>query len=110
MEGFASQAGRTHTPAREIAVSWKVDHVWEKSWATLSGGEAQRAALALALSTNPRLLLLDEPTSALDAVTRELVEDRLSGVAAIWVTHDREQAQRVATRVIDLEPYGASHG
>ncbi len=103
---FASQVGRPHTPAREIAASWKVEHVWEKPWATLSGGEAQRAALAVALSTNPRLLLLDEPTSALDAVTRDLVEDRLSGVAAIWVTHDRVQAQRVADRVIDLEPYG----
>lgn len=95
-----------HLSAREIAASWRVAQLWDKPWSTLSGGEAQRAALALALSTNPRLLLLDEPTSALDAATRELVEDRLHGVGAIWVTHDVAQAQRVATRILDLEPYG----
>lgn len=107
---FSSQLKREHMPAREIAKLWKVDHIWEKPWATLSGGEVQRASLALSLSTNPRLLLLDEPTSALDAATRDLVEERLSGHAAIWVTHDREQAARVASRVIDLGPYGVPHG
>ena len=107
---FSAQAGTEHVSVHEIAKSWKVDDLWHKPWSTLSGGEAQRAALALALSTRPRLLLLDEPTSALDSATRDLVEERLQGVSAIWVTHDVAQAQRVATRVLELEPYGVNHG
>jgi putative ABC transport system ATP-binding protein len=75
--------------------------------ATLSGGEAQRACLARALATAPRVLLMDEPTSALDAdatatiesLTRRLAAD---GVAIVLVTHDRGQATRLGDRVIAL--------
>jgi putative ABC transport system ATP-binding protein len=75
--------------------------------ATLSGGEAQRACLARALATRPRVVLMDEPTSALDAdatatieaLTRRLADD---GVAVVLVTHDRAQATRLGDRVIAL--------
>jgi ABC-type iron transport system FetAB ATPase subunit len=75
--------------------------------ATLSGGEAQRACLARALATGPRVLLMDEPTSALDAdatatietLTRRLAAD---GVSIILVTHDRDQAARLGDHVIAL--------
>jgi putative ABC transport system ATP-binding protein len=75
---------------------------------TLSGGEAQRACLARALATRPRVLLMDEPTSALDAeatatieaLVRRLAED--DGVAIVLVTHDRDQAARLGDRVIAL--------
>jgi putative ABC transport system ATP-binding protein len=75
--------------------------------ATLSGGEAQRACLARALATNPRVLLMDEPTSALDddaatiieTLTRRLAAD---GVSIILVTHDRDQAARLGDHVIAL--------
>ncbi|PGH57121.1 ABC transporter [Azospirillum palustre] len=72
----------------------------------LSGGMAQRAALARALVNDPRLLILDEPLGKLDSLTRlamqsELVELwRSSGFTGLLVTHDIEEALFMATRVI----------
>lgn len=71
----------------------------------LSGGMAMRAALARALVTRPRLLLLDEPFAALDALTRRaLIDDvaRLiadSGAGVLLVTHDVEEAAYMAHEV-----------
>lgn len=72
----------------------------------LSGGMAQRAALARALVNDPRLLILDEPLGKLDSLTRismqsELVELwRRSGFTSLLVTHDIEEALFMATRVV----------
>jgi len=71
----------------------------------LSGGQRQRVALARALAIRPEVLLLDEPFAALDAPTRAaLLEDVRSlisktGVASIFVTHDRNEALRLADTV-----------
>ncbi|APT58056.1 ABC transporter ATP-binding protein [Roseomonas gilardii] len=76
---------------------------------TLSGGEAQRSALARALVREPRLLLLDEPFAALDALTRirmhALVLDlwRAHGPTTLIVTHDVDEAILLADRVLVLD-------
>ncbi|WP_455180103.1 ABC transporter ATP-binding protein [Azospirillum melinis] len=75
---------------------------------TLSGGEAQRVALARGLVREPDLLLLDEPFAALDALTRlkmhDLVLDlwRTHHPAVVLVTHDVDEAILLADRVLVL--------
>ncbi len=75
----------------------------------LSGGEAQRVALARTLANEPDVLLLDEPTSALDENSKAEVESliqriiRQRGLTCLWVTHDVDQVVRMADRVIILE-------
>ncbi|MBL7494067.1 ABC transporter ATP-binding protein [Frankia sp. AgB1.9] len=88
----------------------------ERDWpATLSGGEAQRAALARALVRSPGLLLLDEPFGALDALTRirmhRLLRDlcRRHRPAVLLVTHDVDEAILLADRVAVLTDGQLSH-
>ena len=74
----------------------------------LSGGEQQRVALARALAPHPRLLMFDEPLGALDRALRDHLLDELrgilhaSGVPAIYVTHDQEEAFAIADRIVLL--------
>jgi molybdate transport system ATP-binding protein len=76
--------------------------------ASLSGGEAQRASIARALLGQPRLLLMDEPLSALDSEARDellgWLESLLAEIAipVVYVTHDRGEAARLATRTIRI--------
>jgi NitT/TauT family transport system ATP-binding protein len=79
-----------------------------KKPAMLSGGMAQRAALARALARDPEIIFLDEPFSALDAITRESMQDLLLQVArrhrsaVVLVTHDIDEALRIGDRVLLL--------
>ena len=82
--------------------------VWPRE---LSGGQAQRAALARALVMRPEVLLLDEPFSALDAFTRVDLQDHLLDLWAdgkptlILVTHDVDEAIVLADRVLVMRPH-----
>lgn len=80
---------------------------FEKSYPhELSGGMAQRAALARALVNQPKVLLLDEPLGALDAFTRMTMQDEIikiwqeRGTTMILVTHDIDEAIYLSERII----------
>ena len=76
----------------------------------LSGGMAQRAALARALLNEPRLLLLDEPLGKLDSLTRISMQRELialwqqQGYTSLLVTHDIEEALLLCDRVLIMSP------
>jgi sulfonate transport system ATP-binding protein len=95
---------RAEEALAEVGLSHRVD-AWPL---TLSGGEAQRTALARALVREPELLLLDEPFAALDALTRlkmhALVLNlwRVRRPAILLVTHDVDEAIALADRVLVL--------
>lgn len=78
----------------------------------VSGGMAQRTALARGLAGHPGVLLLDEPFAALDALTRLLMQDLLlevagaTGATVVLVTHDIDEALHLADRIVVLAERG----
>jgi energy-coupling factor transporter ATP-binding protein EcfA2 len=93
----------------EVALALAIPHLLDRAVDTLSGGELQRVALAAALVTRPRLVLLDEPTSQLDPVSgdeliwllRRLNEEW--GVAVLLAEHRLERCLAAADRVVAVE-------
>ncbi len=96
---------RAEAALAEVGLSHRLD-AWP---ATLSGGEAQRTALARALVRAPGLLLLDEPFAALDALTRLRMHTLVLDLwarhrpATLLVTHDVDEAVALADRVLVLD-------
>ncbi len=100
-------------PAAEIAArvtavakTVRIDHLLDKKPATLSGGEAQRVALARTIIVHPAVFLMDEPLSSLDAKLRVEMRTELKRLHAtlratfIYVTHDQAEAMTMADRIV----------
>jgi ABC-type methionine transport system ATPase subunit len=82
---------------------------YERRWpGSLSGGEAQKVALARAVATRPEVLLLDEPCASLDPGSCALIEEKVAelaaerGTTAVLVTHSLSQAARLSQRLYVL--------
>ena len=104
LEGHARSAART--AARAWLDRLDVDHLATALPGELSGGEAQRAALARALVTGPQVVFADEPTGALDTVGGEALLDvllsatRERGASVVLVTHDNRVAAHADREVV----------
>jgi ABC-2 type transport system ATP-binding protein len=85
-----------------------LEHRKQATFRTLSGGEQQRLALALALVGRPRVVFLDEPTAGIDAAGRQVVRAvidglRSGGACVLVTTHDLHEAEKVADRVVIVD-------
>lgn len=97
-----------HARVNELLTMTSLDGLGDRRVDQLSGGQAQRVAVARALATRPRLILLDEPLTGLDPELHDrLLVDLIAALrsehtTAIWVTHDRDEAGRVADRIVRM--------
>jgi molybdate transport system ATP-binding protein len=101
--------GPRESAVREILQLFHVGNLADRMPAQLSGGEAQRVALARSLVTNPSALLLDEPLSALDAgLKNSIIADlrawnAVHEIPILYVTHDRAEVDALGERVITMD-------
>jgi ABC-2 type transport system ATP-binding protein len=103
LELFASFF-RQSRPPRELIAEVELEESTNRLAGTLSGGQAQRLSIALALVNRPEIVFLDEPTTGLDPQARinlwELVERiRTGGATVLLTTHYMEEAERLCDRV-----------
>ena len=106
---FGSKDKNTKAHAQELLELVELGDYADHFPTQLSGGQKQRVALARALMSHPKILLLDEPLGALDALTRRKMQDLIldicqkQNLTTILVTHDVEEAARMADRIIVMK-------
>jgi sulfate/thiosulfate transport system ATP-binding protein len=108
MEIRKAERGAIDQRVRELLELVQLEGYASRFPSQLSGGQRQRIALARALATNPKVLLLDEPFGALDAQVRVELREWLiefhekTGVTTLLVTHDQEEALELSQHVVLL--------
>ena len=106
IHGMTAEDEQLKSILQEVQL-WPID--LDGNAENLSGGQKQRVAIARALLLKPEVLLLDEPTSALDTDSALAVEKTINSLLSdhqmgvLIVTHNKEQAERFTSRVLELE-------
>ena len=97
------------TRITEALDAFRVANLRHRKPREISGGEAQRVALARSLVTQPRVLLLDEPLTGLDAALKDAIIDDLRSwnaahkIPVLYVTHNREELEALGDHVIAID-------
>src|SRR5690349_24514361 len=104
---FARPSAHDREVARQSLVRFGIDHLAERPYTMISGGERQLVLLARALAQEPQFIVLDEPTASLDfgnqgKVMREIRALSASGHGVLFTTHDPNHALRAADRAFLL--------
>jgi iron complex transport system ATP-binding protein len=99
--------------AQRVLSEWKLEHLSERTFGSLSDGEQKRVQIARSVMTDPELLLLDEPAASLDLGAREELLQLLGGYASapeapaiVMVTHHVEEIPRGFTHALLLNQGG----
>jgi molybdate transport system ATP-binding protein len=104
-----SNEGDRASRVQDLLAAFRVEHLARRKPGQISGGEAQRVALARSLVTSPRALLLDEPLKGLDSELKSAIFDdlrawnRVRQLPILYVTHQRDEVDALSERVIAID-------